>query len=216
MKLILLGPPGAGKGTQSKMLSERYNIPQISTGDILRIAVSGKTELGIAAKSFIDKGQLVPDDIIISIIEERIKRADCRDGYILDGFPRTIAQAENLSNILNARGEEVDIVIDIDVRADELLKRLTGRWTCKGCGEGFHIEFNPPKKEGICNKCGGVLFQRSDDKTETILNRLEIYNNQTKPLKLYYDGKGKLKVVSGVGSLSDVFIRICRMIDDKK
>lgn len=208
-----MGPPGAGKGTQAKLLSEKYEIPQISTGDILRAAVRDRTDLGIKAKSYMDQGVLVPDDIIVNIIKERLRRSDCKNGYILDGFPRTIAQAENLSKTLSQNNEDIHYVIDIDVARDDLLNRLTGRRTCKNCGEGFHNVFNPPKKGDICDKCNGELFQRSDDREDTIIKRLYIYQSETEPLKEYYGERGKLKIVKGVGNVGEVFENICSVLE---
>ncbi len=192
LKLILLGAPGAGKGTQSKYITEKYGIPQISTGDILRAAVRDGTEVGKMAKSYMDEGKLVPDEVIIKIMAERLKEPDCAKGYILDGFPRTLNQAEQLEKIA-----QVDVVINLTVPTEELLKRLTGRRSCPKCGAVYHIIFNKPPKEGKC-KCGADLYQRDDDKEETVRKRLETYKNQTEPLIEYYSTKGLLKEVDGV------------------
>lgn len=173
MNIIMLGPPGAGKGTQAKMLVEKFGIPQISTGDMLRAAVAEGTELGKKAKEYMDKGQLVPDEVVIGIVEERLKKSDCEKGFILDGFPRTVPQAEALDKILEKMGKKIDYVINIVVPDVEILKRLTGRRTCKQCGAMYHVIYNPPKQEGVCDKCGGELYQRDDDKEETIKNRLK-------------------------------------------
>ena len=213
MNLILLGPPGAGKGTQAIMISERYKIPQISTGDILRQAVREKTLLGIKAKEFMEKGQLVPDDIVVGIIEERLQEKDCNNGFILDGFPRTKPQAEALQTIMAKRGKSIDHVINIEINTDELLRRLTGRRTCKNCGAMFHIIFHPPKREGICDKCGGNLYQREDDKEETILTRLREYEKQTFPLIQYYQQKSVLRSIKGEGDKEEIFNQISFLLD---
>ncbi|MBW1971352.1 MAG: adenylate kinase [Deltaproteobacteria bacterium] len=208
MNLILLGPPGSGKGTQAKMLVEKYDIPQISTGDILRAAVKEGSPMGLKAKEYMDKGKLVPDDVVIGIIEERLKKDDCKKGFILDGFPRTLAQAEALKRLLAKKEIKLDAVISIDVDEEEVIRRLTGRRTCKNCGAMYHIIFSPPKKEGICDKCGGELYQRDDDKEETIRARLKIYKEQTAPLIEYYKMEGLLKEVQGTGEIKEIFNRI--------
>jgi adenylate kinase len=213
MNLILLGPPGAGKGTQAQRMVERYCIPQISTGDILRAAVKETTPLGVRAKEFMDQGQLVPDEIVIGIIEERLKIKDCDPGFILDGFPRTIPQAEALQPILNKIGKKIDHVINIEVDPEELVCRLTGRRTCKNCGSMFHLLFQPPKREGICDRCGGMLCQRSDDKEETIRTRLKEYEKQTAPLIQYYQGKKTLRSIQGMGGPDQIFDQIIRLLD---
>ncbi|RLA91490.1 MAG: adenylate kinase [Deltaproteobacteria bacterium] len=208
MNLILLGPPGSGKGTQAKMLVEKYDIPQISTGDILRAAVKEGSPMGLKAKEYMDKGKLVPDDVVIGIIEERLKKDDCKKGFILDGFPRTLAQAEALKRLLAKKEIKLDAVISIDVDEEEVIRRLTGRRTCKNCGAMYHIIFSPPKKEGICDKCGGELYQRDDDKEETIRARLKIYKEQTAPLIEYYKMEGLLREVQGTGEIKEIFNRI--------
>jgi adenylate kinase len=213
MNLILLGPPGAGKGTQAQRIVERYHIPQISTGDILRAAVKGGTPLGTKAKGFMDQGQLVPDEIVIGIVEERLKERDCHSGFILDGFPRTIPQAEALQPILTKIGRAVDHVINIEVESEELIRRLTGRRTCKNCGALFHLLFQPPKKEGTCDRCGGTLSQRVDDKEETIRTRLKEYEKQTAPLVQYYRNKKSLRSIQGVGGPDQIFDQIIRLLD---
>ena len=213
MNLILLGPPGAGKGTQAQMIVDRYHIPQVSTGDILRKAVKEGTPLGKKAKSFMDQGQLVPDKVVIDIIDERLRASDCDPGFILDGFPRTIAQAEALQPILTKMGKSIDHVINIEVDTEELVRRLTGRRTCKNCGAMFHNLFHPPKKEGSCDRCGGSLYQREDDKEETIRIRLNEYQRQTAPLIQYYQLKNCLRSILGVGGQKEIFERIVRLLD---
>ena len=213
MNLILLGPPGAGKGTQAQRIMERYHIPQISTGDILRAAVKDGTPLGMKAKGFMDRGQLVPDEIVIGTIEERLKAKDCDPGFILDGFPRTIPQAEALQSILTKIGKRIDHVINIEVQSEELVRRLTGRRTCKNCGAMFHLLFQPPKKQGICDRCGGLLYQRADDNEETIRTRLKEYENQTAPLIQYYRGKKNLRSIQGMGGPDQIFDQIAHLSD---
>ena len=213
MNVILLGPPGAGKGTQAQMIVERYHIPQVSTGDILRMAVKEKTPLGVKAKGFMDQGKLVPDELVIGIIEERLKATDCKPGFVLDGFPRTIAQAEALQSILTKMGKSIDHVINIEVDTEELVRRLTGRRTCKNCGAMFHILFHPPKVEGICDRCGGTLYQREDDKEKTIRIRLNEYQRQTAPLIQYYQLKKYLRSIQGVGGQEEIFEGIVRLLN---
>lgn len=208
MNLILLGPPGAGKGTQAKMLIDAYGIPQISTGDMLREAVKNQTALGLEAKKFMDAGQLVTDEVVIGLAKDRIAQSDCEDGFMLDGFPRTVLQAEALNGVLTTMGKKIDHVISIEVPNSELLGRLTGRRTCKACGQGFHAMFDPPKAEGICDKCGGELYQRDDDNEETVGNRLKVYEEQTAPLIDYYQGKGLLRPIDGVGGITDILERV--------
>ncbi len=213
MNLILLGPPGAGKGTQAQRIVEKYRIPQISTGDILRAAVKGGTPLGTKAKGFMDQGQLVPDEIVIGIAEERLKEKDCSPGFILDGFPRTIPQAEALQPILAKIGKAIDHVVNIEVESEELIRRLTGRRTCRNCGAMFHLLFQPPKKEGVCDRCGGPLYQRTDDTEETIRTRLKEYEKQTAPLIQYYRQKRTLRSIQGVGGPDQIFDQIIRLLD---
>jgi adenylate kinase len=208
MNLILLGPPGAGKGTQAKMLIDAYGIPQISTGDMLREAVKNQTALGLEAKKFMDAGQLVTDEVVIGLAKDRIAQPDCEKGFMLDGFPRTVPQAEALNGVLATMGKTIDHVISIEVPASELLGRLTGRRTCKACGQGFHAMFDPPKVEGVCDKCGGELYQRDDDNEETVGNRLKVYEEQTAPLIDYYTGKGLLRPIDGVGGITDILERV--------
>lgn len=212
MRLILLGPPGAGKGTQAKMLKEKFGIPQISTGDILRKAVSDDTELGKQAKAYMGDGQLVPDEIVIELIKEKIKEDDCAGGFILDGFPRTIVQAEKLSETLEEMRLEIDAVIDFEVDPQELIVRLTGRRSCSNCGAMFHDETRPPAKTGVCDHCGSKLYQRPDDNEETILKRLEVYENETAPLKEFYRKQGNLKTLEGRGSAEEIFSQVCDLI----
>ncbi len=212
MRLVLLGAPGAGKGTQAKMLIEKYGIPQISTGDILRKAVSDGTPLGKEAKIIMDKGELVTDEIVIGLVKERLAQDDCKNGYILDGFPRTTPQAEELDNVLTAMNSPLDVALSVDVDKNDLMQRLTGRRTCNGCQQMYNVHFTPPQKEGVCDKCGGELMQRGDDKEDTIKNRLEVYEKSTAPLIDYYGKKGILKSVEGVGSIDDIFNKICTLL----
>ena len=212
MNIILLGPPGAGKGTQAKMLVEKYHIPQISTGDILRAAVKEGTQLGKEAKSYMDKGELVPDSVVIGIVEERIQEPDCKDGYMLDGFPRTVPQSKALDEMLQKLASQIDHVASIEVAQEELIKRLTGRRTCRECGAGYHVMFDPPKKEGVCDKCGGELYQRDDDNEQTVRSRLQVYDSQTKPLIEYYQAQGKLRPIDGVGDIKEIFERVTKVL----
>jgi adenylate kinase len=204
MKLILLGPPGAGKGTQAKMLTEKFSIPQISTGDILRAAVKEGTEMGKKAKEYMDAGGLVPDEVVVGIVRDRLQESDCDNGFILDGFPRTVAQADALQASLVKMGKELDSVISLDVDAEALVERLTGRRTCKDCGRGYHVTFDPSAVEGICDACGGALFQRDDDQEETIRKRLQVYADQTSPLISYYRDAGVLMELDGMQPISQV------------
>ncbi len=211
-RVVLLGAPGAGKGTQAKMLIEKYKIPQISTGDILRKAVADGTPLGKEAKVIMDQGGLVSDKIVLGLVEERIKQPDCKAGFILDGFPRNTAQAEALDKMLSAMGAPLTIALNIDVDMNDLLKRLTGRRTCKGCQQMYNVHFSPPKKDGVCDKCGGMLFQRDDDKEETIKKRLDVYQKQTAPLIDYYSKKNIMKTVMGVGSIDEIFKKVTAVL----
>ena len=212
MRLILFGPPGAGKGTQAQLLSSRLGVPQIATGDILREAVKEGTELGRLAKQYMDRGELVPDDVVIGIVEERLRRPDCARGFILDGFPRTIKQAEALDEILARMGVKLDAVINLEVDEEEVVRRLANRRTCRNCGAVYHLIFNPPKREGVCDRCGGPLYQRDDDREETIRNRLRVYREQTQPLLRYYEERGLLRNVNGNLSIEEVFNEILRAI----
>jgi adenylate kinase len=212
MNLILLGPPGVGKGTQAKLLIDRFGIPQISTGDILRAAVKGLTPMGVKAKGFMDSGALVPDAVVIGIVEERLAQSDCTTGFILDGFPRTVAQADALKQVLSGLGRSIDHVVSLSVDKGELLKRLTGRRACQGCGAVYHIDFAPPKSAGRCDACSGELYQREDDKEATILHRLQVYEEQTAPLIAYYDSCGLLRSVNGLGTVEGIQAEIVSRI----
>ena len=212
MNIVLLGPPGAGKGTQAKMMIDHYRIPQISTGDILRAALKERTPLGLKAKEYMDKGLLVPDEVVIDIIKDRLKEADCRNGYILDGFPRTVAQAQALGKVLTAMNSGIDHVISIEVDKGELIKRLTGRRTCRQCGRGYHVIFDPPLNKDICGKCQGELYQRDDDNEDTVRNRLEVYDSQTFPLIQYYKEKDLVRSIDGQGGIQQIFDRIVKVL----
>lgn len=205
MNLIFLGPPGAGKGTQARMVAENRGLIQLSTGDMLRAAAKAGTEVGIKAKEAMDRGELVSDDIVMGIISERIDEPDCADGFILDGFPRTVVQAEALDDLLREKGLNLDAVIEIKAEDGRLVERITGRFTCADCGEGYHDSFRPPKTEGVCDKCGGTNFmRRADDNEETVRNRLKAYHAQTVPLVSYYGGTGRLKSVDGMQEIAAV------------
>ncbi len=206
--MILMGPPGAGKGTQAKLLEERFDVPHISSGDLLRSAVKRKTPMGKRAKRFMDRGELVPDDIFLGAMQERLARNDCARGFILDGFPRTVAQTEALASILSTTGTKMDSVVSIIVLREELVKRLSGRRTCRDCGAMYHIIFDPPSNPGICNKCNGELYQRDDDQEDTITARLDVYERQTAPVLAAYSERGMLHEVDGIGSPDQVFGRI--------
>ena len=205
MKLLIMGRPGAGKGTQAANIKEYYNIPHISTGDMFRAAIKNETKLGLLAKSFMDKGQLVPDEVTIGIVQERLLEDDCKKGFLLDGFPRTIAQAEALETFLKENGIVLDAVLDVNVPAEILVRRMVGRRVCKGCGDTFHVEFNASKVEGICDVCGTPLIQRADDTEETATNRLSVYYNNTAPFLEFYAKQNILKTVNGDQPLDKVF-----------
>ncbi len=215
MNLILLGPPGAGKGTQAKKLVKRYSIPQISTGDILRSAVKDQSPMGIKAKGFMDSGALVPDEVVVGIVDERLDKSDCVNGFVLDGFPRTVAQANALKAMLAAKGRTLDHVVSISVDKDELLERITGRRTCKACGKGYHVLFDPPRLADKCGECGGELFQRDDDREDTMVKRLDVYDEQTAPLIAYYESESLLRSLPGTGSIDDIFQRIVSIVEGK-
>ncbi|KAB7704629.1 adenylate kinase [Bacillus aerolatus] len=205
MNLVLMGLPGAGKGTQAERIVEKYGIPHISTGDMFRAAMKEGTELGLKAKSFMDEGALVPDEVTIGIVRERLSKPDCQGGFLLDGFPRTVAQAEALESILEDLGKKIDYVINVDVDKDILMARLTGRRICKSCGATYHLVFNPPAVEGKCDRCGGELYQRADDNEETVQNRLDVNLKQTEPLLDFYRQKGYLKDINGQQEIHTVF-----------
>ncbi|MCR8850773.1 adenylate kinase [Rossellomorea sp. SC111] len=205
MNIVLMGLPGAGKGTQAEKIVDKYGIPHISTGDMFRAAIKEGTELGLKAKSFMDNGDLVPDEVTIGIVRERLSKEDCQKGFLLDGFPRTVAQAEALENILADLGKKMNYVININVDKDILMERLTGRRICKECGATYHLVFNPPTEEGVCDRCGGELYQRADDNEETVQNRLDVNIKQTQPLLAYYEDKGYLKNIDGQQDIHRVF-----------
>ena len=212
MKLIMLGAPGAGKGTQAKKISAKYGIPHISTGDIFRANIKGGTELGMKAKAFMDQGQLVPDEITIGMLLDRIKEDDCQKGYVLDGFPRTIPQAESLPKALTELGDKIDWAVNVDVPDENIISRMSGRRACLGCGQTYHIVYNAPSQEGICDVCGQELVLRDDDKPETVQKRLEVYHKQTQPLIDYYRGAGVLAEVDGTKDLEEVFQDIVKIL----
>lgn len=214
MNLILLGPPGAGKGTQAAKIVEKYNIPHISTGDIFRKNISEGTKLGLKAKSYMDKGELVPDSLVIEIATDRLTEDDCKGGFLLDGFPRTVEQAVALDAFLGEHGKKIDHVLDIDVPKEELMERLIGRRVCKNCGATYHIKNMPPKKEGVCDKCSGELMQRADDTESTVENRIEVYNRQTKPLLDYYDKSGNIVHLNGSIGLEKLFAQIVEILGE--
>lgn len=214
MRMILLGPPGAGKGTQAKSITERFGIPQISTGDILRSAVRDGTPMGVRAKAFMDAGALVPDDVVVGIVCERLQFDDCRSGFILDGFPRTVAQADALHKTLMQMNYPLQAVISLAVDEDALVERLTGRRSCRSCGAGFHVTFSPARQVGICDACGAELFQREDDREETIRHRLSVYREQTSPLIGYYGEQGLLFNVDGMEHISVVRDKILAILSD--
>ena len=215
MKIILMGPPGAGKGTQAEKLVELYQIPHISTGDMLRKAQKEGTELGLKAKSYMDQGQLVPDEVTVGIVKERLAEDDCKGGFLLDGFPRTVQQADALDGILVELDLALDRVVNIEVDKAFLVDRLTGRRVCRACGATFHVTNKAPKVEGVCDKCGGELYQRNDDKVETVSNRLDVYAAQTAPLIEYYQSKGIMSSIDGSKSMEDVLADIRTALGSK-
>ena len=212
MKIIMLGAPGAGKGTQAKKIAEQYGIPHISTGDIFRANIKGGTELGMKAKSYMDQGQLVPDDVTIGMLLDRISQEDCKGGYVLDGFPRTIPPAESLTEALNGRGEKMDYAVNVDVPDTAIVERMSGRRACLSCGATYHIRYNAPSKENVCDACGQALVLRDDDKPETVQKRLTVYHDQTQPLIEYYQKAGILVTVDGTKDLHDVFADITAVL----
>ena len=210
MKIIFLGAPGAGKGTQAEIVAEKFCIPTVSTGNIIREALKNGTEMGLKAKSFIEAGQLVPDEVVIGFIKERLANDDCKNGFILDGFPRTIPQAE----ALDAMGISIDKVVDIEVPDENIMERMTGRRVCGACGASYHLMFKKPLKDGICDSCGGELVQRKDDAPETVSDRLRVYHEQTEPLKDFYGKAGKLSVVEGLGTVSEITERVLKALEE--
>ena len=208
MKIIMLGAPGAGKGTQAKMIASKYEVPHISTGDIFRANIKNGTELGKKAQEYMNRGELVPDDLVIEIATTRLLEDDCKNGFLLDGFPRTVYQAEKLDEFLAAHDSKIDKVLDIAVEKEELITRLTGRRVCKACGASFHVVNVPPKTEGICDRCGAELVQRADDNLETVTNRIDVYEAQTKPLVDYYEEAGTIAHIDGATGLDNVFADI--------
>ncbi len=212
MKIVMLGAPGAGKGTQAKKISVKYGIPHISTGDIFRANIKGGTELGMKAKAFMDQGQLVPDEITIGMLLDRIQEEDCKNGYVLDGFPRTIPQAESLTKALADMGSKIDYAVNVDVPDENIISRMSGRRACLKCGQTYHIVYNPPKKENVCDACGEALVLRDDDKPETVKRRLEVYHDQTQPLIDYYKAAGVLAEVDGTKDLEAVFQDIVKIL----
>ncbi len=214
MKIIMLGAPGAGKGTQAKIIADKYQIPHISTGDIFRANIKNGTELGMEAKKYMDQGLLVPDELTVKILLDRVAQPDCKDGYVLDGFPRTIPQAKVLDEALVELGDAIDYAINVDVPDENIIKRMSGRRACLSCGATYHIEHIPPKTEGVCDKCGQPLVLRDDDKPETVQNRLHVYHEQTQPLIDFYSEKGVLKTVDGTVDMKDVFDAIVEILDN--
>ncbi len=214
MKIIMLGAPGAGKGTQAKMIADKYRIPHISTGDIFRANIKNGTELGREAKTYMDKGELVPDELTVRILLDRVAQPDCKNGYVLDGFPRTIPQAEVLDQELTKRNEKIDFAINVEVPDENIVRRMSGRRACVSCGATYHLVHIPPKKEGICDNCGNELILRDDDKEETVKNRLGVYHDQTQPLIKYYSGKGVLHSVDGTIDMMDVFKSITDILGE--
>lgn len=213
MKIIMLGAPGAGKGTQAKMLADKYNIPHISTGDIFRANIKNGTELGKKAKEYMDKGALVPDELTCDLVVDRIKQEDCAEGYILDGFPRTIPQAECLDAALQSMNDKIDYAVNVDVPDENIVRRMSGRRACVACGATYHIVYNPTKEEGVCDRCGKELILRDDDKPETVEKRLNVYHEQTQPLIDYYSGKGVLAEVDGTKDMQEVFDAIVAVLE---
>lgn len=214
MKIIMLGAPGAGKGTQAKMIAEKYGVPHVSTGDIFRANIKNGTELGMEAKKYMDEGLLVPDELTVRILLDRVAKEDCQKGYVLDGFPRNIPQAEVLEKALNEINDKIDFAIDVDVPDESIIKRMSGRRACLNCGATYHLENIPPKKEGICDDCGSEIVLRDDDRPETVGKRLDVYHEQTQPLIEFYQKKGILKTVDGTVDVKDVFAAICNILGE--
>ncbi|MBO7600660.1 MAG: adenylate kinase [Lachnospiraceae bacterium] len=212
MKIIMLGAPGAGKGTQAKMISEKYGLPHVSTGDIFRANIKNGTELGMESKKYMDAGQLVPDELTVKILLDRVAEDDCKNGYVLDGFPRTIPQAEVLEDALNKLNDKIDYAINVDVPDENIISRMSGRRACVNCGATYHIQYAPTKVEGICDKCGSELILRDDDKPETVKNRLDVYHKQTQPLIDFYSARNILKEVDGTVSMNEVFESIISIL----
>lgn len=213
MNILFMGPPGAGKGTQAEVIVNQFGIPHISTGDAFRLAIKQGTPVGLKAKEYMDQGLLVPDDVTVGIVRERLQQSDCEKGFLLDGFPRTLSQAESLEELLGGLGKKLDHVINLKVDRNKLLARLTGRRLCKSCGSTYHVIFNPPAQEGVCDKCGGELYQRSDDNEESVGTRLDEYINKTAPLLKFYEDKGLLRQVDGeqeIGAVSEEIVTILR------
>ena len=213
MKIIMLGAPGAGKGTQAKLISEKFGIPHISTGDIFRANIKEGTDLGKEAKEYMDKGQLVPDELTVRILLDRVERDDCKNGYVLDGFPRTIPQAQVLDNEVAKLGEKIDFAIDVEVPDENIIRRMSGRRACPKCGATYHVEHIPPKQEGVCDECGEALVLRDDDSPETVKNRLEVYHKQTQPLIDHYSKQNILRTVDGTADMKDVFDSIVKLLE---
>ena len=216
MKIVLLGPPGAGKGTQAKSISNKYSIPHISTGDIFRKNISENTPLGIEAKSYMDNGQLVPDEVTINMVKDRLQKDDCSNGYLLDGFPRTVVQADALNSFLIERGEQLDTALLIKVPNEFILERMTGRRVCPSCGASYHVKFNPPANEGKCDLCGSEVIQRKDDTVETVKERLDVYEKETQPLIDFYGERQLLSAVDGTKAINEVFRGICEILGNNK
>lgn len=215
IRIILMGPPGCGKGTQGKMLEKKYGIPQLSTGDMLRQAVRDATPVGARAKEKLDRGELVSDEILIAIMRDRLESEDCSRGYILDGYPRTIGQAEALDRLFEEKGTRLLAAINMDVPDEDVVARISGRRQCKSCGTGYHVEFKKPAKDGVCDQCGGELYQRGDDNEKTVRDRLSVYNEKTAPLLGYYEKRGLLVSIPGTGPIDEIFNDICSLIDKK-
>ncbi len=214
LNIVLLGPPGAGKGTQAERIVEKYRIPQISTGDIFRANIKGGTELGQKAKSYMDKGELVPDGLVVDLVKDRLSQDDCADGFMLDGFPRTVFQAEELDKLMKVKGLSITKVINIEVESGKLIDRIAGRRVCKACGATFNVNTKPTAKEGICDVCGGEVYQRADDNRETVENRIRVYNDQTAPLIAYYEKAGNIVTINGDQSMDSVFSDITKVLGE--